>query len=89
MVSNGCSARFFTCLSITELVFAGFEVVVHQYCFHELISTALADGDTGLAINSTCVGSTGLWLLHVSGPMALAWPGRTLVLGYISGCKHL
>ena len=59
-------------------MFAGLEVVVHQYCFHELISTAQADGDTGLAINSI-------------GPMALAWPGRTLVLGYmyISGCKHL
>ena len=44
---------------------------------------------------STCVGSvlrngTSLRLLHrVSGPMAPAWPGQTLVLGYVSGCKQL
>ena len=72
-------------------MFAGFEVVVDQYCFHKLISTALANSDT---YQSTCVGSvlrngTDLWLLHVSRPMALAWPGQTLVLGYISGCKQL
>ena len=82
----------FQVLKHHEFVFAGFVAVVDQYCFYELISTALANGDT--VWHTTCVGSalrngTGLWLLHVSGPMALAWPSQTLVLGYISGCKQL
>ena len=35
---------FFTSLSIKELLFAVFEVVVDQYSFHELVSMALAKG---------------------------------------------
>ena len=54
---------------------------------------ALANEAT-LVWQSTSAGSmlrngTGLWLLHVSGPMALAWPGHTLVLEYMRGCKQL
>ena len=74
-------------------MFTGLEVVVDRYCFHELISTALANEAT-LVWQSTCARSmlrngTGLWLIHVSGPMALAWQGHTLDLGYMSGCKQL
>ena len=73
-------------------MFAGFVAVVDQYCVHELVYTALANGDT--VWHATCVGSalrngTDLWLLHVSGPMALAWPSQTLVLEHISACKQL
>ena len=65
-------------------MFTGIEVVVDRYCFHELISMALANEPT-LFWQSTCDGSmlgNGTGLLHSSGPTALAWPSHTLVLGY-------
>ena len=62
-------------------MFAGVEVVFDRYCFHQLISTALAKEAT-LVWQSACArrvlrNGTGLWLLHLIGPMALAWPGHT------------
>lgn len=64
-------------------MFADLEVDVDRYCLHELISKALANGAT-LVWQSICAWSvlrngTSLWLLHVSGPMELTWPGHTLV----------
>ena len=59
MFINGYSAHFFTSLSIKELVFAVSEVVVDQYCFHELISIEQAKGrhwfGNQLASGACCV----------------------------------
>ena len=62
-------------------MFTGIEVVVGRYCFHELISMALANEPT-LVWQSTCDGSmlgNGTGLLHSSGAngtgLAESYPG--------------